>query len=493
VPAPGAASSVPATPLPVPDAPGRGPDPVAVAAGALVARQAVVSGANLLGSLLLARATAPEVFGAVTVALLVQSLLTAIGGPGLAAGLVRRPTEPDETDCRVLFTFQQALGAALAGGVWLLAPAVAEAYGRPPEDAWLFRWVGVAFAVLPVQSVPALRLERALDFGRLGVVDAVQALVLNGGIVAAAWSGAAPAGFGLAFAARAVAGAALAQALRPWRPAWAWDRSRLRAQLGFALPYQGSILVSVARDAVGPVLVGLTVGAAAVGHVQWALTLASFPVWAMMPFQRLYLPAFARVQHDRAALARLVERVVRGANTVVAPLATLSLALAEPITRVVFGPAWLPALPLWPLFWTANLWAATATPLLALLNAVGRAGTTFGFSVAWMAATWLLAAPLVAAFGTLGFGLAHVAVQLVNLALFREARRVAPLRLGRAALPPWLGATLIGAVVHVIALRWPPRGLPSLLAFLLVPLVAYGGLFLGPLRPGRRGGDAEAG
>jgi O-antigen/teichoic acid export membrane protein len=386
---------------------------------------------------------------------------------------VRQPNAPEERDRRVLFTFQSGLCAGLALCAWLAAPVLARAYGRAGADAWVFRLVALAVALVPLQTIPALQLERALDFGRLGMVEAAQAVTLNAGLLLVAWSRGPVWAFGLAFAARGLVGSLLAQAACPWRPAWAWDRARLASHLRFGLPYQGATLVSIAKDAIAPVMIGLTAGAAAVGLVSWAQTLAAFPVWALMPFGRLYLPAFARLQGDPPALARLVERVVRGANLVVAPLAVVTLALAEPITRIVFGETWLPALPLLFLLWTANLWVATATPLLGLLSALGRARTAFAFAVAWMLATWLLGAPLILALGPVGYGLANVVVQLVNLALFREARRLLPLRLLRAAAPPWAAAGLVGLLLHAISRTWPPQDLPQLALFLLAPLVVY--------------------
>lgn len=443
------------------------------AARALLLRQGVVSGANLLGTLWLARLVAPEAYGVVAAALFAQGLLNALGGAGLAAGLVRQPRAPEESDRRVLFSLQLALCAGLAAGAWLLAPIVAAAYGRASADGWVFRGVALALAVLPLQTIPALELERGLDFGRLGKVEAAQALTLNVGLLLAAWSRSPVWTFGLAFAARGLVGALLAQAAWPWRPAWQWDRARLAGHLRFGLPYQGATLVSIAKDAIAPLMIGLTAGAAAVGLVSWAQTLAAFPVWALMPFGRLYLPAFARLQADPKALAALVERVVRLANLVVAPLAVVTLALVEPITRLLFGETWLRALPLLGLLWTANLWVATATPLLGLLSALGRARTAFGFAVAWMLATWLLGAPLILAFGPIGYGLANVAVQLVNLALFREARRLLPLRLLRAAAPPWAAAGVVGLLLHFAARTWPPQGLAQLALFLLASLVVY--------------------
>ena len=90
-----------------------------------------------------------------------------------------------------------------------------------------------------------------------------------------------------------------------------------------------------------------------------------------------------------------MEQVLRATNGLVAPAAILTLVLIEPLTKYVFGQKWLAALPLFYLLWGANIFVPTASPVFALLNALGHSRTTFKFAVIWMAGTWVLGAPLV--------------------------------------------------------------------------------------------------
>ena len=46
---------------------------------------------------------------------------------------------------------------------------------------------------------------------------------------------------------------------------------------------------------------------------------------------------------------------MRATHALVAPCAVLMLALIQPITVLVFGPQWLPALPIFRLLWIGNL------------------------------------------------------------------------------------------------------------------------------------------
>jgi O-antigen/teichoic acid export membrane protein len=139
-------------------------------------------------------------------------------------------------------------------------------------------------------------------------------------------------------------------------------------------------------------------------------------------------------------------------NALTAPISILTLALIEPITRIIFGEKWLAALPIFYLLSLANLVVATSTPLQGLLNALGKSRITFVFAVIWALLTWLLGLPLIHWFGALGFALANVGVQLSNFGLFVIVRKLVPIRLWEAASPPWVLAILVGVAIYLLEL-----------------------------------------
>src|SRR5262249_37749016 len=153
----------------------------------------------------------------------------------------------------------------------------------------------------------------------------------------------------------------------PWsaRPLWDWQRAGAFLRVG--APLQGTAVVSQLKDSITPIFIGLAAGTATVGYVQWAQTLATGPLWASLVLSRVYLPTFARVQRDPATLARFVGGAVRAPPALVAPCAVLILALIQPITVLVFGAQWLPAVPIFLILWLSNLVIPTTTAVLAML------------------------------------------------------------------------------------------------------------------------------
>jgi O-antigen/teichoic acid export membrane protein len=240
--------------------------------------------------------------------------------------------------------------------------------------------------------------------------------------------------------------------------------------------------MSLLKDSITPVFIGLLLGAGSVGYVNWAQMVAAYPVLCLMVMQRVYLPAFARLQLHRESLTRFVEQVLRATNALVAPVAILTLVSIEPLTRYVFGQKWLPAVPLFCLLWAANLFVPTVTPLFALLNALGHSRTALKFALIWMLGTWVLGAPLVLAFGMIGFAIANLCVQFTNLILCRVVQTHLNFRILPMILPAWCVATVIGFATYFVMHFYLPTGLVGLATYFALGLSAYALCLLGLYR-----------
>ena len=441
-------------------------------AAALGVRQVAVTGLNVLGAAALARLVEPAVFGVFAVASFVVGFLNFFAEAGLGASLIRQPQEPNRAELNGAFTMQLALAGAIATVAWFLAPALAGAIHAVPDTVLLLRLALLSLVVAAFNLVPGALLERDLQFGRLGAVNVCQAIVFNGVAIVAAATGHPVVGVGMAMVAQAVVGALLLALAHHWRPALEFRPPGLRQRLAFSIPLQASSILSSIKDAIAPLFVGSLLGARRVGLVEWANSFAAYPVLALMAFQQVYLPTFARVQNDRAALGRVANNVLLGTNLIVAPLAAITFALARPITTIVFGDKWLVALPTYRLFWIANLFVASASPLFSLLYARGRSRAGLGLTVLWMLVTWVLGVPLIHAFGIIGYGIANVGVQLTNLLLFRLARQEADVRIWPQFWRPWTVAAAAAFAVYLLS-QLLPTGVPALVGEIIVGLTMY--------------------
>ena len=231
--------------------------------------------------------------------------------------------------------------------------------------------------VTSFRTVPAIRLERHVEFRRLAVIELTEIFLFQGTAVLLAFSGFGVWSFILGLVARSIGGTGLIYLMAPWPLGWRWDWKRIRRLMRFGIPYQGVDIVSFIKDSINPILIGRLSGAAAMGYVNWAGTVAVYPVFALWQFVRLYFPTFSRLQSNRPALTAAVEKVLRWNNLIAFGLFAVLISQAREVTVILFGEKWLPALSLIYLFGFANLFVASSWPLMALLNALGKSRINF--------------------------------------------------------------------------------------------------------------------
>jgi O-antigen/teichoic acid export membrane protein len=444
---------------------------------ALGLRQVIVQGLNLLGGIALARLLTPAEFGIYAISTFLLSFLGQFGDVGLGASLVRQPHEPEVREYRAMFSVQQVMVLVVVAAFWFAAPPLTRAYDLDEGHRWTLRIVALSLFFMALRALPAARLERELAFDRLAIANVAETFVFNVLAVSLAYLGHGAQSFAFAILARSIVGACVVLLVSPLRLGFVWDWPLVKSHLSFGLAFQGISLVSLVKDSITPVLVGLVLGAADVGYINWAQQLAAYAVIALMAFHSLYLPAFARLQGDRAALGNFVERTIWATNAITAPLAVTTLVLFDPITTLVFGAKWLVAKPLFLLLAFANVLVPTVTPLLGLFNALGRPRLSLAFAVVWMLSTWVFGAPLVLLYGSIGYALANVLVQLTNLALLHVAKGLVPFRILPTIWRVWLAAAIAGVAVLLVNQRFPAESLSWLVGYCILSL----GLFFGAL------------
>lgn len=450
----------------------------AQASKALLIRQVLVYGANIFGSVMLARLLPPDQYGFYGIILFALAFLGVFGGTGFAANLIRIKEEPSTEDMRVVFTAQQLMVGILFIGLWIAAPFLASLYRMPEYGRWFFRMIGAALVMTSFMVMPQIRMERELAFDRLAIVEVSQAFAFNITALFFAWKGFGPLSFSTALMIRAATGALLAHRMMPWPMGLRWHPPTLFRHLHFGVALQAGQFVTILKDSISPLFVGMFLGAADVGYVTWANTLGTYPLWILMPLQRLYLPFFARLAHDREQLRRVVAFAFWMANVIAAPLTIIILALSRPITSLIFGQKWLVALPLYYLFSFGNLFAPCSA-LVGVLNALGQSNKTLLMSVVWMISTWAFGVPCILLFGVNGFGIAMVGVQLTNILLFWMVWRVLSVSPFPAFWPSWPLAGLVGGLLFFAQYAFPIRNIALLLSYGAFGTIIYGlGLWL---------------
>jgi O-antigen/teichoic acid export membrane protein len=440
---------------------------------ALLLRQVLVYGSNIGGSILLARLIPADQYGYYGIVLFLISFMSIFGGTGFAGNLIRMNEEPTHSDFEVMFSTQQAMILVIFAAIWLIAPKLGMTYHMGVHGAWFFRMAGMALVLTSFMVMPQIKMERELAFDRLAMVEVCQAIGFNVSAIVFALKGWGALSFSGALMVRSGTGAILAQVSAPWKFGLRWDLTVLKRHLHYGVELQAGQVVGILKESISPLFVGMLLGAADVGYVTWASSLAGYSMWVLLPLQRLYLPLFARLQDDPVKLKKVIEYVLWMVNAVVAPLGLVTLALAHPTTTIIFGARWIQALPLYYLICFGNIFAPCVIPMLGVLNAMGQSRKTLYMSVIWMGSTWLFGVPLTWWLGLKGFGIAIVCVQLTNFVLYRMVWRATGVSAWTAYMPSWPLAAGVGAALVLLQTLSPIHHITGLIAYGLGGLGVY--------------------
>lgn len=389
--------------------------------GALIKRQVVVRLLSFLANIALARLLAPQAFGVYAIVAFVVQFFSTFGDVGIGAALIQKKGELTREETSSTFWLQQFLVWAVVCAVMLAAPLVLRLYpSLPSYGVWLIRAMAVSFALTSLKTVPAILMERKLDFGRIALVDIAETAVFYSAALLLAFNGCEVWSFIVAALLRALTGTVLIYSLSDWLPSADFNSSLLKGLVRFGLPYQGNTVLGFIKDAVTPLFIGIYAGAAAVGLVNWAQSAAFAPLVLSSAFGRVAFPAFSRIQGDRELLARAVERSMRGITLVMFPVTALMLALGPEIIKVVFTEKWLPALRAYYFYCASPLFVGVVLPMYSAILALGRSGIVLKMMGALLVLEWGLGVPLVMAFGFNGIAFSQPFIAALFCFVYRR-------------------------------------------------------------------------
>ena len=415
------------------------------------------------GGIVLARLLTPEVFGLYAILLFVITLGVRFSELGLGAALIQRRDLDLATGLSAAFTATFALALVLGAAIMAAAPLVARWPGVSSEVTAPVRWLALLVVLSSLRMPAMVLLERRLAYLPLTIAETADTVTFYVVALTAALAGAGLWSFVLgALAARAANLAVLWTATR-WRLTLRWNRRELTPVLKFGILFQGSVLIGVAGDAVVPTFVTAWSGVAAVGLLNWAATLAFLPLQVVSIAGRVLFPALSSLQAEPERFAEATERALNRVTTVLYPAAALLLAGADPIVRLIFGEAWIPAVPAMRCFCLSAIIGGTSTILAHALYSLGRADLVFRLNLGGAVLVWTMTLALVPWLGFLGFAVASVCLACASVAYTAlSIRRLVPIRIVPAVRVPFAASLGSAATLAALSGAWI-HDLPSLI------------------------------
>jgi O-antigen/teichoic acid export membrane protein len=416
----------------------------------LLGREVVIRVMSVGGAVVLSRFLSPVEYGLFGIATFVVGIVALFSELGLGAAFIRRKEEVTDKELNAMFTLQLAFVSALAGGLFLLAPAVAGLYDVPAVE-WLIRALAVNVIVASLRSVPVVVAERNLNYRPIALADVVGQfsywlVAISGAVLGlGVWS------LVLAVSVSGLAGSAALYIRTAWRPTLDFNWRPLKESVRYGLLYQSQSVASFVKDTMVPAIGGPVFGPLAVGYLAWAVQLTAMPLILGQLVSRVCYPALGRLQNDRKAFIAMLEAALAWTYRLSLPVFAVLVGLAPRIIEHIFTSKWLPAEPSIYLL-TINMVLGIGTGIfVAALYSLGRGGSVLRVTGAWAGLTWVSAILMI----TLGLGFeAIAAAYAVGTAIafpvmIYELRDLGGILLLRSAALPFVTCLIGGALLYM--------------------------------------------
>ncbi len=332
-------------------------------------------------TMVLARLLSPQDFGLQGMVVALTGFLALFRDAGLGAATVQRH-EVTQDQISTLFWINGAVGLVLALLCAVLAPAIVAFY-HEPRLYWVAVVSGLAFLFNGLAAQHGALLQRGMRFVTQAKIDVLSLTVSSAvGIVMALlgcryWS----------LVGMATAGPLVGMALVWFAVRWIPGPPRRRCGLGSMLHFGGlatgnGLVVFLAQNS-EKILLGRFWGADALGLYGRAFQLVTLPVQQLnSAVTSVAFPALSRIQHDAERLKRSFLMGYSLLISLTIPITITCALFAYEIVRIVLGPKWMEAAPIFRLLAPVALVLAVANPLSWLVYATGRIGRALSISLA---------------------------------------------------------------------------------------------------------------
>ena len=303
-----------------------------------------VRGAQFMIGIFLARLLTPADFGLVGMLGLFFGVSEMFVDCGFPLAFIRKVDRTDE-DASTVFWFSLVVSLVCYVAIFAAAPALSVFFDEP-RLASVARVAATGVVVGALTSVPRAMMRIQLKF-RVQSSVSIAAVVVSGALgLCLAWCG-----FGVwALVWQAVLGNCVGLLLSVmavrWFPRFAFSTRSFREFFSFGWKHLASSLVNAVYYHVYSFVIGKTLGAAAVGVYNRAVS------WAVLPPQivseavtNVNYPLLARLQDDNAALRRAYGRLSVMSLLVLIPTLAALAVFAEPVVGFVLGEQWLVCVP----------------------------------------------------------------------------------------------------------------------------------------------------
>lgn len=359
-------------------------------------------GVQFIVAIVLARLLAPADFGLIALVTVFVAIANVFVQSGLNTALIQKKNA-DNLDFSTVFYTGLAVAMLLYGVLCVGAPVIADFYNGQTKLIPVIRVLGLMLLLGAVNSVQEAYVARNMMFRKL-FYRSVGAIIPSGmfGVMLAYL------GYGIwALVGQQLMNSFLMCVIMwftvKWRPQLMFSFTRFKGLFSFGWKLLCSALLDTLYRDIRDLIIGKMFTPADLGFYNRG---SQFPKLIIAninsSIQSVLLPSLSTVQDDKTRLKSLARRSIKTSAFLILPMMAGLAAVANPLTLVLLGEKWLPAVPFIQICCFSYAFWPIHTTNLSAINAVGRSDVflkleiikkSYGLAVLALA-IWLFRSPI---------------------------------------------------------------------------------------------------
>jgi O-antigen/teichoic acid export membrane protein len=329
-------------------------------------------GVQFIVAIVLARLLSPADFGLIALVTVFVAIANVFVQSGLNTALIQKKNA-DNLDFSTVFYTGLAVAILLYGVLCVGAPVIADFYNGQTKLIPVIRVLGLMLLLGAVNSVQEAYVARNMMFRKL-FYRSVGAIIPSGmfGVMLAYL------GYGIwALVGQQLMNSFLMCVIMwftvKWRPQLMFSFTRFKGLFSFGWKLLCSALLDTLYRDIRDLIIGKMFTPADLGFYNRG---SQFPKLIIAninsSIQSVLLPSLSTVQDDKTRLKSLARRSIKTSAFLILPMMAGLAAVANPLTLVLLGEKWLPAVPFIQICCFSYAFWPIHTTNLSAINAVGR-------------------------------------------------------------------------------------------------------------------------
>ena len=328
----------------------------------------------------LARILVPTDFGLFALMTVFTGFASLFMDFGFSSAIIQR-TAIDERYLSSAFWLSLSGGAGVMLVTMALAPGLTAFYGQPRLLALTLAFAPVFF-IGSVSGVQRAILQREMNFKKLAVIENSARVGASAIAIGMAYAGLGVWSLVGLYLATAVLNSALLWQFGRWRPSVRPDRKAMAELWRFSSRLTGFNVVNYWARNADNLLIGRFIGVSQLGFYNRAYTLMLLPSdVATSATDRVMYSALSRLKDDHVRVRRVYLDVVGLLSLALFPAIVGLFVVCKPFILTVYGPKWLPAVPLLQILCLASLMEVLARTTGMIFTSQGRTDLMFRWGV----------------------------------------------------------------------------------------------------------------